>query len=526
MKILSGFLNRFLICSIAGIVLALVLNIKNFDLHFTLRGAQTVSSDILIVHLPPDPADIQIAMNEISKHAPLLIIAPVNRKTSAMLSGYRQALLIPRKSLKPDEDGLIRSLNIPHSLIRKISADDLSEQIQSPSFINFRGPQNSFSSLYFYEIKSQKVLPTTIEKKIIIVDIQDPEDESLSTPVGDLSPAELIANMVDNLLLHRWITPLPLWISVVVILVISLFVSTLILYLSANLAFLGLFVTLILISSLSFLLFDQFYIWLPLTAYVIHIFISYFVFINYKLNKKEQLAWTLEKEKIYKDEMDEMKKNFLNLFSHDLKTPIAKILAQIEILEGSSKNIEQLKDGLGKIRKYSYELNQYVKNILKISQIEANRFHLKLEPCDINSLLNNAIQMIKPLAEEKKLTIEASLEPLFSLNCDKELIQQIILNILENAVKYSPENTQIRVISEEQEDSVVVSIQDQGKGIRTEDQDMVWQKFSRFDDKTEGTGLGLYLVKYFVEAHNGSVFVRSEEGKGSTIGFKLPVKSM
>ncbi len=525
MKILSGFLNRYVICSIAGIALALILDIKNFDLHFTLRGAQTVSSDILIVHLPPEPTDIQIAMNEISKHSPLLIVAPVNRRTSAMLSGYRQALLIPRKSLKPDDDGIIRSLNIPHSLLRKVSASGLSEEIQNPSFINFRGPQNSFSSIYFYEIKSQKVLPTTIEKKIIILDIQDPEDESLSTPVGDLSPAELIANMIDNLLLHRWITPLRLWISVVVILIISFLVSTLILFLSANLAFLGLFIILILISSLSFLLFDQFYIWLPLTAYIIHIFISYFVFINYKLNKKEQLAWTLEKDKIYKDEMDEMKKNFLNLFSHDLKTPIAKILGQIEILEGSSKDSEQVKEGLGKIRKYSYELNQYVKNILKISQIEANRFHLKLEPCDINSLLYNAIQMIKPLAEEKKLTINASLEPLFSINCDKELIQQIILNILENAVKYSPENTLIQVTSEEQDDLIVVSIHDQGKGIRHEDQEMIWKKFSRFDETTEGTGLGLYLVKYFVEAHSGSVFIQSEEGKGSTIGFKLPVKS-
>ena len=91
---------------------------------------------------------------------------------------------------------------------------------------------------------------------------------------------------------------------------------------------------------------------------------------------------------------------------------------------------------MGKVRRYSNELNQYVKNILKISQIEANRFQLKLEPCDINILIQNAIQIIKPLADEKRLVLLSELEPLFSLNCDKELVQQIILNILENALGF------------------------------------------------------------------------------------------
>ncbi|MBY0386445.1 HAMP domain-containing histidine kinase, partial [bacterium] len=156
-------------------------------------------------------------------------------------------------------------------------------------------------------------------------------------------------------------------------------------------------------------------------------------------------------------------------------------------------------------------------------QIEANRFQLKLEPCDVNNLIKNAVLLIKPLAEEKNLVIQEQLEPLFSINCDKELVQQIILNILENAIKYSPENTFIRVISQEMDDFIVVSIKDQGRGIENKDQDKIWEKFSRFDDKTEGTGLGLYLVRYFVEAHKGFVFVNSDGESGSTIGFKLPL---
>lgn len=522
MKIFNGYLSRYLICSLTGLLLVLLLNIKNFDLHFVLRGMQNLSSDIIITHVPLEPTEIDIAISEISKRSPQLIVAPVSRKTSILLNSYKNVLLIPHKSLKADADGAIRSLNIPHALLNKVMQNKNIKNIQNPSFINFRGPQNSFPSIYFYEIKNQKILPTTIRKKIIILDMQDPEDESFTTPVGDLTGAELIANIIDNLLLERWITPVPIWISFVVVLILTLAVSALILSLSANLAFLGIFIVILSTSSLSFLLFDQFYVWLPLTAFLIQIFVSYFVFVNYKLNKKEQFAWRLEKEKIYKDEMDEMKKNFLNLFSHDLKTPIAKILGQIEILEGHS-DPSLFKEGLSKIRKYSYELNQYVKNILKISQIEANRFQLKLEPCDINNLIKNAIVLIKPLAEEKNLTIQEELEPLFSINCDKELVQQIILNILENAIKYSPENTIIRIVSEEMDDFIVVSIQDQGRGIRSEDQDMIWEKFSRFDEKTEGTGLGLYLVRYFVEAHKGYVFVNSDGKSGSTIGFKLPI---
>lgn len=524
MKNLPGVLNRFIICSFVGVALIYFLSTKNFDIHFTLRGTQTISPDILIAHIPPEEEDIQTTIHEMAQHGPRLIIAPVSRRTAKLLRSSTEVLLIPRKSLAPDEDGLIRSLKIPHSLLRKIQPSAPQIHPQETSFINFRGPQGSFPFVYYYEIKNHKLLPSNVNKKIIILDIQDPEEENLSTPVGELSAAELIANMVDNILLERWITPLPFIFSVGGILLVTLFVLVLILSLSANLALLSIFILLVLISSTSFLLFDLFYIWLPLTAFIVQVFVSYLIFVNFKLNKKEQFAWKLEKEKIYKDEMDEMKKNFLSLFSHDLKTPIAKILGQIDIMEGfSSNDKDRIKEGFSKIRRYSNELNQYVKNILKISQIEANSFQLKREPCDINRLIQNAVQLITPLAEEKKLVINEKLEPLFSINCDKELVQQIVLNILENAVKYSPENTVIEVSSKEENEFVVVAVKDQGRGILADDQDLIWQKFSRFNEKTEGTGLGLYLVKYFVEAHNGFVFVDSQKGIGSTVGFRLPL---
>lgn len=519
----AGFINRLIICWCAGICLLFILNIRNYDLHFTWRGPQKFSPDIIIANIPNDAADMREAVYQMSLLKPKVMIAPVNRKESHFLGELSNIVLIPRKGFKPESDGIIRSLKVPQTLIDNLQLPiDLANN-KKVSLINFRGPQDTFPSVFFYEIKSQKILPSAIHDKIIILNLQDQETEPFATPVGDMSPAEILANIADNILLNRWITPIPTWITSILILVITAIVAFLILTLSANLAFIGIFITLLIVSSASFLLFDHFYLWLPFVTFIVQIMISYLVFVNYKLNKKEQLAWRLEKESTYQSEMDEMKKNFMNLFSHDLKTPIAKIVGQMDILEGQLSNPTKIKEGFLKVRRYSNELDQYVKNILKISQIESNHFKIKKAPCDMNQLIEQAIGILAPLAEEKHISLKAALDPLFSINCDKELVQQIILNILENAIKYSPENTIVEIRSKEEDDLVVVTVKDQGKGIKAEEQDLIWKKFSRLNETAEGTGLGLYLVKYFVEAHNGAVFMESAEGQGTNIGFKLPL---
>ncbi len=501
-----------------------VFNIRNYDLHFTWRGPQKVSPMILIANVPNDAAEISEAVSQIFAGEPRLVVTPVSRKEASMMSNFNQVVQIPRKGFKPDSDGIIRTLKVPQTLMDRMqSSTTLFSLTKKISFINFRGPQGTFPSIFFFELKSQKILPTILKDKVVILNVDDPEGEPLATPVGDLPPAEILANMIDNILLNRWITSMPVWTSILIVLGLTASVAFIVIGFTANLAFLGVFIFLLTTCSLSFLLFDHFYVWLPLTTFIIQTLITYLVFVNHKLTKKEQFAWHLEKEKANQLEMDEMKKNFLNLFSHDLKTPIAKIVGQIEILEGETGSPEKMRDGFLKIRRYSNELNQYVKNILKISQIESNRFEIKHEPCDINEVITEATRILKPLADEKQITLSESLEPLFSIKCDKELVQQIILNILENAIKYSPNKSTVQVRSAEENDFVIISVTDEGKGIKPEDQQVIWQKFSRLNEQNEGTGLGLYLVKYFVEAHNGAVFIQSEVGKGSTIGFKLPL---
>ncbi|MBY0316602.1 MAG: CHASE2 domain-containing protein, partial [Bdellovibrionales bacterium] len=519
----SGLVHRILLCWLVGTTLLSFLNIKNYDLHFAFRGAQKVSRDLLVVHLPSESEAVDEAIKILHDFEVKAIVAPVNKKDAKLFSLHKDVLLVPRKGFKPDKDGILRSVEVAEPVIEALGLKKEEKEHPPTALINFRGGNATFPSIYFYEIKSQKILPSLVKDKIIIINLQDEENEPLQTPVGDLTPAEILATTIDNILLHRFIAPANFAVSAAITFFLTTFIALLVFYFPSNLAILSVFICILLTSSSCFLLFDHFYLWLPLLVFIIQTLLTYLVFINYKLTKKEQLAWQLEKQKVYQDEMDELKKNFLSLFSHDLKTPIAKILAQMDILENSIQDQNKLSDGFNKVRKYSHELNQYVKNILKISQIESNRFNLKKEPCDINLLIRQAVAILAPIAEEKKITLNSHLDTLFSISCDKDLVQQIILNIIENALKYSPANTSIDIYSLEENDFVVVRIQDHGEGIKVDDQARVWEKFSRVNNKTEGTGLGLYLVKYFVEAHNGAVFMDSEENVGTTVTFKLPI---
>lgn len=519
----QGFINRVFICWFAGIALLFVFELKNYDLHFAWRGPQKVSPKIVLIHVPSAPEDIQKALVELKKMQAHLIVAPVSRRESYIMSDAPEVVLIPRKGFKPDSDGVIRTLKVPKKLFELLELPQ-SLDVAESALINFRGPANSFPSVHYFELMNQKILPSTIHKKIVILNLQDQESEPYASPVGDLPPAYILANMIDNVLLQRWIRPVPLAINIAILLVLSLLIAFTVTGLSSNIALVGMLVITATAASLSFFIFDQFYFWLPLSAFLVHICLSYFIFMVFKLSRKEQSTWRLEKETAYQQEMDELKRNFLSLFSHDLKTPIAKILSQVDVVDRDSHDQIKTKEGLLSIKRYAFELNSHVRNIIKISQIESNRFELKQENCDLNVIIEQAIKTLQPLADEKQIAITRELEPMFTLKLDKDLLQQILLNIIENAIKYSPNNSRVHVTSLEEDNYVVVCVKDEGKGIPPEDQHRIWEKFSRLNEQKEGTGLGLFLVKYFVEVHGGAVFINSRVDQGSEIGFRLPIQ--
>jgi signal transduction histidine kinase len=235
----------------------------------------------------------------------------------------------------------------------------------------------------------------------------------------------------------------------------------------------------------------------------------------------------LQQQQNYLAELEQLKNNFVSLISHDLKTPIAKIQGVLDRMLTQTGTAPEMQSDLVSLKEYSEELNRYIQSILKVLRVESRDFKIIKETADINGVIENVIERLGPLALSKNILLQVSLEPMFLIEIDVTLMTEVFLNIIENAIKYTPNNGQVMVRSFETEKDVCVEISDSGEGISPEDQDIIWKKFTRGktqDYKTKGSGLGLYLVKYFIELHGGEISMQSEVGKGTTFVVRLPIE--
>jgi signal transduction histidine kinase len=143
----------------------------------------------------------------------------------------------------------------------------------------------------------------------------------------------------------------------------------------------------------------------------------------------------------------------------------------------------------------------------------------------VNELVEHVCEDLRPLLEAKRLKLHKKLEPLFSIDCDTALIQEVILNLIDNAIKYTPEGGEIHIATYEKADFVFFEVKDTGEGITARDQERLFNKFARGqnqDLRTQGTGLGLYLVKYFIELHKGKVLLESSPQRGTRVTVSIP----
>ena len=216
------------------------------------------------------------------------------------------------------------------------------------------------------------------------------------------------------------------------------------------------------------------------------------------------------------------------MMSHDLKTPLARIQGMTELaMRDNNQLSEQQLDALRTINTSSQELTEFVGSILDLGRVESKEIKLQLKSKDINALIRDVISKLEYLAKQKNITIMTEFEPIFSLKVDEDLVRQVFTNLIENAIKYSPENTSILVSTEELEGRLIVQVADQGMGIPQNEQAQLFSKFYRSktvrDSSIKGSGLGLYLSRYFVNLHKGSISVESEPQKGSTFTVELPM---
>ena len=228
-------------------------------------------------------------------------------------------------------------------------------------------------------------------------------------------------------------------------------------------------------------------------------------------------------------EMDRLRSQFVSNVSHELRTPVTVLRTYSDTLAnmGDEFDYNTQKEFLGIMNKEIIRLNDMVNDILDFSRYEANTVKLEKEMRDVTEVVQECVSRAKILAEEKHLQFVVMIEPnLPEIPINYESIVRALMNLITNAIKYSDENTIVKVRAEKFSDYIVLAVTDQGTGISEENQKKVFDRFFRVENSAhtvKGTGLGLHLVKITVEKHHkGEVFVQSKLGEGSTFGFKLP----
>jgi signal transduction histidine kinase len=223
------------------------------------------------------------------------------------------------------------------------------------------------------------------------------------------------------------------------------------------------------------------------------------------------------------------KSEFLANMSHELRTPLNAIIGFSEVLlermfgEINEKQDDYLKDILSSGR----HLLMLINDILDLAKVEAGRMELDPAQFHVPTAIDNAMTLIRERAQRHGIALAATVDPaLDAIVADERKFKQILLNLLTNAVKFTPDGGRVDVIARRAGEMLEVAVRDTGIGIAKEDQEAVFEEFRQvgrhYTNKQEGTGLGLTLTRRFVELHGGTIRVESEPGKGSTFTFMIP----
>jgi two-component system phosphate regulon sensor histidine kinase PhoR len=227
-----------------------------------------------------------------------------------------------------------------------------------------------------------------------------------------------------------------------------------------------------------------------------------------------QTRKTFKKE----EELSLLQQNFLLSVTHELKSPIASTKLQLQTLQRHDLNREKQKEIIANAINDTERLNNLVENILLAAKIENNVFLLHREDFNLSEYLAAGIrQTIQSFNYKQKIIVE--IEPDIYFNIDRTTFPSIVLNLIENAVKYSPSDSAIVVSLKKQKQKIIFSVSDEGLGISEKDKEVIFQKFYRVGNeetrKTTGTGLGLYIVDFLVKQHGGTIKVKNNQSKGS-----------
>ncbi len=216
--------------------------------------------------------------------------------------------------------------------------------------------------------------------------------------------------------------------------------------------------------------------------------------------------------------------------SHELRTPLTAIRGQLEVALFTATTTEEYKDAMVNALQDVEQLSNIVRALLLLSQAESGQLALNLVPLEIAEIVDDIVDQFQILAEEEKITLTTNLRaPDATIRADRTQIGRLVTNLLSNAIKYSPGGGHIDVILDTADDIVVLSVEDTGVGIPAENLPHIFDRFYRVrpahTQPTQGLGLGLSFVAWIVKAHEGSIAVESEPGKGTKFTVTLPLYS-
>jgi len=245
-------------------------------------------------------------------------------------------------------------------------------------------------------------------------------------------------------------------------------------------------------------------------------------------NKVQQLY---EQERKLRQELEaEMKRRveFTRALAHELKTPLTPVMASSELLVAELRN-EPLLSLAKNINRGASNLNSRIDELLDLARGEIGMLQLKPELVDLLQLLREAADDMTPVASSHGQSLVLELPPSLPLAwADEGRLRQVVLNLLNNAAKFTPERGKIILRAREDSSNLIVEVQDTGRGITSEEQQRLFEPYHRLEsdrDHLSGLGLGLALCKALVELHGGRIWVQSQAGKGSTFGFSVPLEA-
>jgi signal transduction histidine kinase len=228
-------------------------------------------------------------------------------------------------------------------------------------------------------------------------------------------------------------------------------------------------------------------------------------------------------------EYDKLRSDMLSLMSHELRTPITSINGFAELLAADERLPEDAREFLSIISSESQRVARMLSTFLSVAKLEQkDRQEVTIAPLTLDDVVRDTITNLQPTAKRKRIRlVERDAPRLPPVAADRGLITQAVANLVDNAIRYSPERTSVTLSAELEADAVRLTVEDRGYGIPPEDQERVWEKFYRVSrdgriKEEESTGLGLSFVREVVEQHGGRVFLESEVGRGSRVGFTLP----